>query len=239
MKENGTPITARGVKLMAAGALVEMVVDQAKATVESVADGKQAALESSVQPTSEAASITAQPTSKVAPVPVGRLRQKVGLLRFPVETRDRWNYVLMAISPQEASKLEQMSTLLEWVEARLEPPSESQRIPDQAEAIPAEATELMQVKDALAAVLQRLDKLEAERSTPVKPQGRKPQKAEARDKSTATPTARKLGGAADRANNIFLAVQAWNRQHPDQTFAITLSVLKDEFGIISRPRDRS
>ncbi|HEY9883198.1 MAG TPA: hypothetical protein V6C98_06265, partial [Thermosynechococcaceae cyanobacterium] len=42
---------------------------------------------------------------------------------------------------------------------------------------------------------------------------------------------RKGGGAAERANNIFLAVQAWNQQHPDQTFAVTLSLLKDEFGI--------
>ncbi|HEY9909818.1 MAG TPA: hypothetical protein V6D18_19680 [Thermosynechococcaceae cyanobacterium] len=51
------------------------------------------------------------------------------------------------------------------------------------------------------------------------------------DLSTASPTARKGGGAAERANNIFLAVQAWNQQHPDQTFAVTLSLLKDEFGI--------
>jgi len=221
VKENGTPITARGVKLMAAGALVEMAEGKKEETVEAVGDKEQAAPEAIDQPTSEA-----------APVPVGRLRQKVGLLQFPVETRERWNDVLTAIAPQETSKLEQMSTLLEWVEARLEPPSESQPIPEQAEAAPpAEATELIQVKEALEAVLERLDKLEAERSTLVRQQGRKPLKAEAVDKSIATPIARKLGGAADRANSIFLAVQDWNWQHPEQTFAITLSLLKDEFGI--------
>ena len=45
------------------------------------------------------------------------------------------------------------------------------------------------------------------------------------------PKPKRTGGATDRANTIFLAVQDWNRQHPDQTFAITLSLLKDEFGI--------
>jgi integrase len=216
VREDGSPITARGVKLMAAGALVEMVEDQAKATVEAVADGKQAALEAIVQSTSEAAS-----------VPVEQPRQKVGLLRFPVETRDRWNQALKAIAP-EASKLGQMSALLEWIEARLEPPSQSQPLADPAQAeLPAEATELGQVKTALEAVLERLGKLEAERSTPDKPQGRKQQKEAAGDKLTA----RKGGGAAERANGILLGVQAWNRQHPDQSFALTLSLLKDEFGI--------
>lgn len=230
VKEDGTPITARGIKLMAAGALVEPLEEQKAQTGESGGLEQQPAPGAADQATPEAES-----------VPAGRQRQKVGLLRFPVQTRDRWNQVLSTIAPQGASKLDQMTALLEWVEARLKEPAESQSIPDpvesrppadQPEAAPPPAvTVLLQVKAALATVLDRLDKLEAQRSSPGKQQGRKPPKSEAGDKATATPTARKGGGAAGRANSIFLAVQAWNRQHPDQTFAVTLSLLKDEFGV--------
>jgi Telomere resolvase len=220
VKEDGTPLTARGVKLMAHGALVEMAQEQEEVQTVSTASE-----------TGQTAVATDQATSEAAPVPVGLLRQKVGLLRFPAETRDRWHQVLAAITPQGAAKLEQMTALLEWIEARIEEPSESQPSTDPAAVAPVEEAELMQVKAALEAVLQRLDKLEAERATPDQRQGRKPQQAEAGGKATPAPSTRKLGGAVDRANSIFLAVQAWNRLHPEQSFALTLSLLKDEFGI--------
>lgn len=41
----------------------------------------------------------------------------------------------------------------------------------------------------------------------------------------------KAGGAKDRAMGIFLALQDWNRQHPDKTFALTPGLLEREFGI--------
>ena len=39
------------------------------------------------------------------------------------------------------------------------------------------------------------------------------------------------GGAKARANRIFKAIQAWNQQHPHNTFAITLGLLENSFGI--------
>ncbi|HEY9908590.1 MAG TPA: protelomerase family protein, partial [Thermosynechococcaceae cyanobacterium] len=219
VKEDGTPITARGVKLMAAGALVEAGAEQEAQTVEVEGSEQQATPEA-----------IAQAVSEVAPVPAGRQRQKVGLLRFPVQERDRWNQVLSTIAPG-AAKLEQVTALLEWIEARLELPSESQPISAPVEAALPKATELEQVKAALVSVLERLDRLEAERSSLGRSQGRKPQKTAGGDKATGAPSTRRLGGAADRANSILLAVQAWNRQHPEQSFAMSLSLLKEEFGI--------
>ncbi len=48
---------------------------------------------------------------------------------------------------------------------------------------------------------------------------------------TPVPKPPKAGGAKDRAMRIFLAVQDWNRQHPDNTFALTPGLLEREFGI--------
>jgi integrase len=228
VKEDGSPITARGVKLMAAGALVEMAQEKEKVqTVEAVRDGEQAAPEEIDQATSEA-----------APVPVGRLRQRVGLLRFPVETRDRWNHVLAAVAPQGDSKLEQMSVLLDWIEARIEQTSQQagaelgESAPVQTELVPEESVELGQLKATLETVLARLERLE-EGATPVQRsqkarQGNVPKGARA--EGVEEPKVRSRG-AIDRANHIFRAVQRWNQLYPDQTFAITLSLLKDEFGI--------
>ena len=39
------------------------------------------------------------------------------------------------------------------------------------------------------------------------------------------------GGAIARALRLFRAVQDWNDQHPQATFAITASLLKRDFGI--------
>jgi len=78
-------------------------------------------------------------------------------------------------------------------------------------------------------VLQRLDKLETMQAAPKAQKKEKPRAVQA--EKAEEPKPKRTGGATDRANTIFLAVQDWNRQHPDQTFAITLSLLKDEFGI--------
>ena len=87
----------------------------------------------------------------------------------------------------------------------------------------------MRVKDALAAVLQRLDKLETVQAAPKAQKKEKPKTVQAEEAEEPKP--KRPGGAINRANTIFLAVQDWNRQHPEQTLAITLSLLKDEFGI--------
>lgn len=42
---------------------------------------------------------------------------------------------------------------------------------------------------------------------------------------------RASGGAKARAMAIFLGIQDWNRQHPDNTFAITAGLLEQSFGI--------
>lgn len=40
-----------------------------------------------------------------------------------------------------------------------------------------------------------------------------------------------MGKATERADQILLALQVWNRQFPEKAFAITLSLLKEDFGI--------
>ncbi len=54
--------------------------------------------------------------------------------------------------------------------------------------------------------------------------------------ATPTPLAvtskpRRSGGAKDRANRIFTAIQQWNQAHPEQTFAVNADILEKAFGI--------
>ena len=216
VKEDGSPITARGVKLMAAGALVDLREEvETLGAIEPLASGTET--EAVEQP---------------------RQKEKVGALRFPARSRDRWQHVLKAVAPEAGSKLEQMSVLLEWIEARIEQTSQQagtelgESAPVQTELVPEESVELGQLKSTLETVLARLERLE-ERATPAQQplkarQGKVPRGARAEGKEE--PKVRS-GGAIDRANHIFRAVQRWNQQYPDQTFALTLSLLKDEFGI--------
>jgi len=53
----------------------------------------------------------------------------------------------------------------------------------------------------------------------------------AKTKAEAALKPAKPGGAKERAMRIFLALQGWNRQHPDNTFALTPGLLEREFGI--------
>lgn len=48
---------------------------------------------------------------------------------------------------------------------------------------------------------------------------------------TGTPTGRKGGRALDRAARIFQGIEQWNRQHPEEAFAITASFLETKFNI--------
>lgn len=50
-------------------------------------------------------------------------------------------------------------------------------------------------------------------------------------KSDRSPTTRKGGSAKDRAHHIFEAIQQWNHLHPDDTWAITVGLLEEGFGI--------
>jgi hypothetical protein len=47
----------------------------------------------------------------------------------------------------------------------------------------------------------------------------------------ATPRSFRSGGAKDRAKRIFAAIYEWNQQHPQDTWAITVGLLEETFGI--------
>lgn len=47
----------------------------------------------------------------------------------------------------------------------------------------------------------------------------------------ATPRSFRSGGAKDRAQRIFAAICEWNQQHPQDTWAITVGLLEETFGI--------
>jgi len=47
----------------------------------------------------------------------------------------------------------------------------------------------------------------------------------------ATPKPARSGGAKDRAKRIFAAICEWNQQHPQDTWAITVGLLEETFGI--------
>jgi len=47
----------------------------------------------------------------------------------------------------------------------------------------------------------------------------------------ATPKLARSGGAKDRAKRIFAAICEWNQQHPQDTWAITVGLLEETFGI--------
>lgn len=47
----------------------------------------------------------------------------------------------------------------------------------------------------------------------------------------ATPKLARSGGAKDRAKRIFAAMCEWNQQHPQDTWAITVGLLEETFGI--------
>jgi hypothetical protein len=46
-----------------------------------------------------------------------------------------------------------------------------------------------------------------------------------------TPKPARTGGAKDRAQRIFAAICEWNQQHPQDTWAITVGLLEETFGI--------
>ena len=46
-----------------------------------------------------------------------------------------------------------------------------------------------------------------------------------------TPKPRRSGGAKDRADRIFAAIQQWNGAHPESTFAVNADILEKAFGI--------
>jgi FtsZ-binding cell division protein ZapB len=46
-----------------------------------------------------------------------------------------------------------------------------------------------------------------------------------------TPKLARSGGALDRAKRIFAAICEWNQQHPQDTWAITVGLLEETFGI--------
>lgn len=48
---------------------------------------------------------------------------------------------------------------------------------------------------------------------------------------SATPRSVRSGGAKDRAKRIFDAICQWNRQHPQDTWALTVGLLEESFGI--------
>ena len=249
VKEDGSPITARGIKLMSAGALVEAVKDQAEATIDVGAHTEPQSIESG----------TVEAEGQIAPEPI--VPSKPVRPSLHRQTVDDLKALATRLGFPSRTIQESLAALVQWAHARetqavqLEPqiPQESpaasleevmpeavmpevttpEAITPEAQVESPAASEEMDIKTTLEAMLQRLARLE-EKATPVKQTGRKPLKSGATEpgvKPTSAPRGRRGGKAAERANNIFLAVQAWNREHPDQTFAITFRLLKETFGI--------
>jgi Telomere resolvase len=220
IKEDGTPITARGVKLMAHGSLVEAVTE-----VETVAVEKVEPVEAEMPVMTEVMEQDAPEESAPVEAPALSKKLKEGKLRIYGNDRDRWNHLLATRFPDRVNQAERMTALLEWAETNL--PESLQAT--QAEPEPIAPSQAETIQATLDAVMERLAKLESERAIALAPKAQRTKAV--RSQADDDPTAPKVGKAAGRANGILLAVQAWNRQHPDQSFAITLSLLKDEFGI--------
>jgi hypothetical protein len=217
VKEDGSAITARGVKLMAHGALVEMGEAMAEAgeKVEPVGAETLGVAEGVEQAVPEELALVEAPG-------LGK-KGKTGKLRIDGSHLDRWNHLLASRFPDRVTQAERMTALLEWAEGTLTAPLAPQPEPE-----PIALSQVGEIKATLDAVMERLARLEQGSATPVQkvkiPKAPKPEAGN-------DPVAPRVGKAAGRANGIFLAVQAWNRLHPEQTFALTLSLLKDEFGI--------
>lgn len=111
-KEDGTPLTARGVKLMGVEKLPEPALPDDESTVNEII---------SIPETRDAGRKEEKEKSK----PAQRKVVKRGSLRIDGGEHDRWAAVLSVIAPLGKSQHEKMTDLLRWIESRLGKPAET------------------------------------------------------------------------------------------------------------------
>jgi hypothetical protein len=225
VKADGSPITARGLKLMAHGALIEGGTERTQQDI-------------------------------LKPEPVGPKPQpkqphsRHSALRIAPGTSDRWNHLLSDRFPDHPNQAARMMALLDWLEQhpeqeQTEPSLQSRPQPEpdleataQPQPMITQPADFTALQETLNTLMARLDQLEQQQKMQASPLAALPQPLIQPPTQVAESTPRpyfstppRSHKATDRAYAIFQAVQAWNQQYPQQSFAITLGLLKDEFGI--------
>jgi len=234
VKGDGTPITARGVKLMANPLLPEpMEETELEQKEDEVEDLPEIRRHSLLRIEFDSRDRWLRVLSKVCPSG-SQQEQSEALLGWVEERLNEPEPVAEPI-PQQIQQdwikeqFEAMQKRLDAVErstnvAQLE--EEVERLRAENERLRGAEQKLQQFKQLLGDGGEAIDLKDEVFATSA------PQRAiKSTPIATSTEKPIKSGGAIDRAIGILEAVKVWNGLHPEKSFAITQSMLKDDFGI--------